>query len=180
MSFTTKRFKNKTPNIIKALYIGDNCLLAGDVKLGKNVNIWPNSTLRADLASIIIGDNTNIQDNVVIHVSKCEDEDFLVNPKGHVVIGKNTTIGHACIIHSCQIGNNCLIGMGSIIGDDVVIGDGVFIGAGSNITPRTIIKSGEMWFGNPARFMRQLRSLDVQYMKNNIEEYLDLAKEFAE
>ncbi|MDD2839576.1 MAG: gamma carbonic anhydrase family protein [Rickettsiales bacterium] len=180
MSYITKKFKNKTPNIIKALYIGDNCILAGSVKLGKNSSIWPNCTLRADLASIVIGDNTNIQDNTVIHVDKCEDEDFLINPKGHVIIGKNTTVGHSCIIHSCQIGDNCLVGMGSIIGDGVIIYDGAFVGAGSNITPKTIIRSGEMWFGNPARFMRQLRSMDIQYMKENVEEYLTLAKEFAE
>lgn len=180
MSFITKKFKNKTPNIIKALYIGDNCVIAGNVKLGKNSSIWPNCVLRADLAAIIVGENTNIQDNTVVHVNKCEDEDFLINPKGHVIIGNNTTIGHSCIIHSCKIGDNCLIGMGSIIGDDVTIESGAFIGAGSNITPKTKIKTGEMWFGNPARFMRTLRSMDIQYMKENIEEYLELAKEFAE
>ncbi|HSQ97190.1 MAG TPA: gamma carbonic anhydrase family protein [Rickettsiales bacterium] len=180
MSFITRKFKDKAPDIRKSLYIADNCVIIGDVRLGKNVNIWSNCTLRADFASIIVDENTNIQENTVIHVDKYENEDYLVSRKGHVIIGKNTTIGHSCIIHSCKIGDNCLIGMGSIIGDDVVVEDGAFIGAGSNVTPNTIIRSGEMWFGNPARFMRQLRSADIQYMKENIDEYLELAKEYAE
>jgi carbonic anhydrase/acetyltransferase-like protein (isoleucine patch superfamily) len=180
MSFITKKFRDKMPYIKEAIYIGDNCLIIGDVRLGKNVSIWPNSTLRADLASIIIGDNTNIQDNIVIHVDKCNNEDYKTDSSGHVIIGKNTTIGHMCIIHSCQIGNSCLIGMGSIIGDGAIVESGAFVGAGSNVTPNTIIRSGEMWFGNPAKFMRELRSTDVQYIKENVEEYLKLAKEFIE
>lgn len=180
MSFITKKFRDKAPDIRKALYIADNCIIIGDVRLEKNVSIWVNCSLRADLASIIVDENTNIQENTVIHVDKYEDPDYLVNHKGHVVIGKNTTIGHGCIIHSCKIGDNCLIGMGSIIGDNVVVEDGAFVGAGANVTPNTIIRSGEMWFGNPAKFMRELRSSDIQYMKNNVEEYLRLAKEYEE
>ena len=172
MSFVIKKFRNIKPDIKEALYIGDNCVLIGNIKLGKNVNIWPNSTIRADWSSIVVGENTNIQDNVVIHV------DDSVN--GDVVIGKNTTIGHGCIIHSCKIGDNCLIGMGSIIGNGTIIEDRAFIGKGSNITPNSIIKTGEMWFGNPARFMRNLRSDDLQYMENDVKKYLELAKEFLE
>lgn len=176
MSFILKKFRNKQPYIKDALYIGDNCVIIGDVKLSKNVSIWSNSTIRGDLSEIIIGENTNIQDNTVIHVENPTSNNSL---KGSVVIGKNTTIGHSCIIHSCKIGDNCLIGMGSIIGDGAVIEDGAFVGAGSNITPRTVVKKGEMWFGNPARFMRELRPDDIKYMEENIKEYLELAKEFS-
>ena len=106
------------------------------------------------------------------------EEDYTKDPKGHTIIGKNTTIGHSCVIHGCQIGNNCLIGMGSVIGDECIIEDNAFIGAASNLTPRTIVRSGEMWFGNPARFMRNLRAQDIEYMKKDVDIYLSLAYEF--
>lgn len=176
MTFISRTVKGKMPQVKGALFIGDNTVLMGDVRLGKNVNIWLNCSIRADFASIIIGDNSNVQDNSVIHVSNCEDEDYTKNPKGHVIIGKNTTIGHSCIIHACRIGNDCLIGMGSIIADDVLIEDGALVGAGSNVTPRTVIKSGELWFGNPAKFMRNLRYDDVEYIKNNASSYIEMAK----
>ena len=135
--------------------------------------------MRADLASIIIGENTNIQENSVMHVSYCEDWDYKKNPKGHVIIGNNTTVGHSCVLHACRIGNNCLIGMGSIIGDNCIIEDGAFIGAASNLTPRTIVRSGELWFGNPAKFMRKLREIDIEYIKQDVNIYLEMAKKFA-
>ena len=128
------------------------------------------------MSSIFIGENTNIQDNTVIHV----DKDNELHPlRGQVIIGNNTTIGHSCIIHSCKIGNNCLIGMGAIIGDSVVIEDGAFVGAGANVTPRTIIKTGEMWVGNPAKFKKNLTPEIIKCMEQNITEYLELAKEMS-
>lgn len=178
MGFTVKTIKNKTPKIEKASYIADYSFIAGDVRLGKNVSIWSNVSLRGDFASIIVGDNSNIQENTVVHTSTCEDEDYKKNPKGHVVIGNNTTIGHACIIHACRIGDDCLIGMGTTIGDDCIIEDGAFVGASSNLTPRTIVRSGELWFGNPARYMRDLRDTDYEYIKEGALHYVELAKEY--
>ena len=180
MAFITKTVNGKTPDISRALYISDGVFIAGDVRLGNNVSVWSNCSLRGDLASIVIGDNTNIQENSVIHVSWCEDWDYKKNPKGHVIIGNNTTIGHSCILHACRIGNNSLVGMGSIIGDDCIIEDMAFIGSASNLTPRTIVRSGELWFGNPARFMRKLRDIDIEYMRQDLNVYLEMAKEFSE
>ncbi len=178
MSYTIKKVRSRTPDVEKASYISDGVFIAGDVRLGKNVSIWSNCSIRADLASIIIGDNSNVQENTVIHVSPPIEDDYRKNPTGHVIIGNNTTIGHSCIIHACQIGNNCLIGMGSIIGDDCIIEDGSFIGAASNLTPRSIVRSGELWFGNPARFMRKLRESDIEYIKKDTEIYVNLALEY--
>lgn len=178
MSSVIKALKNRIPDIKDALYIADNVYIAGSVKLSKNVSIWPNTTIRADLGCIVIGENSNIQENCVIHVAITENDDYISNPKGHVIIGKNTSIAHGCIIHGCQIGDDCLIGMGSIVGDGAIIEDGAFVGAGSNITPRTVVKSGELWVGNPARFMRKLTEKDIEYIKMDAITYVKLAKEY--
>jgi len=179
MTFILKTIDDKGPDVSKASYISDGVFIAGDVRLGNNVSVWSNCSLRADLASIVIGDNTNVQENSVLHVSCCEDWDYMKNPKGHVIIGNNTTIGHSCIIHGCKIGDNCLIGMGSVIGDGCIIEDGAFIGAASNLTPRTVVRSGELWFGNPAKFMRRLGDIDIEYMKKDLDIYMEMAKKFG-
>ena len=57
------------------------------------------------MSKIYIGENTNIQENSVVHV----DVDF------ETIIGKNVTVGHGAIIHGCTISENVLVGMGSII-----------------------------------------------------------------
>ncbi len=178
MGFIVKTVNGKTPKIENALYIADYSFIAGDVRLGKNVTIWSNTSLRGDLASIVVGENSNIQENTVVHTSACEDWDCTKNPKGHVIIGNNTTIGHACIIHACRIGNDCLIGMGTVIGDNCIIEDGAFIGADSNLTPRTIVRSGELWFGNPAKFMRKLRDTDYEYIEEGALNYIRLGNEY--
>ena len=180
MGFIVKTINGKKPDIKKASYIADGVFIAGDVRLDENVSIWSNCSLRADLASIVIGRNSNIQENCVIHVSFSKSDDYRENPKGHVIIGENTSIGHSCIIHTSRIGNNCLIGMGSTIDDNCIIEDGSFIATASNLTPRTIVRSGELWFGNPARFMRKLRDTDIQYIKKRCNLYIELAKRFSE
>ena len=90
----------------------EGSVIKGDVDCGENVSIWYNATIRGDIESITIGDNTNIQDNVVIHVD--------VNYK--TTSGDNVTVGHSAVLHGCTIGNNTVIGMGAIILSGAKIG----------------------------------------------------------
>ena len=63
------------------------------------------SVLRGDEAPIVIGEETNIQENCTVHVSR----------NMPVRIGNNVTVGHNAVIHSCTIGDRTLIGMGAVI-----------------------------------------------------------------
>jgi len=101
------------------LFIADNVSIIGDVRMGNNVNIWYGAVLRADLNYIEIGDNTNIQDNTVLHVERDLP----------TIVGSNVTVGHGVIIHGANISSNVLIGMGTIILNNSTIGEGCIIGA---------------------------------------------------
>ena len=117
-------FEGVTPRIIKNTYISESVDIRGKVNVEENVNIWFGTRLRGDMNNIIIGENTNIQENSVVHVdinSPC-------------IIGKNVTIGHGTIIHGCSISDNVLVGMGSIILNNAKIGKNTIIGAGSLVT----------------------------------------------
>lgn len=117
-------FDGVKPKINEDTYISESVDIIGKVEIEDNVNIWFGTRLRADMNKIVIGANTNIQENSVVHVdinSPC-------------IIGKNVTIGHGAIIHGCSISDNVLVGMGSIILNNAQIGKNTIIGAGSLVT----------------------------------------------
>src|SRR6186713_880832 len=95
------RHLGRTPSIASSAYVAPNATVVGDVTLGAHSSVWYGCVLRGDINSIIIGEGTNVQDNTVVHLA----DDYGVR------VGNFTTIGHAAIVHACEIGNECLIGM---------------------------------------------------------------------
>ena len=149
------KYNDKLPKIDESVFIADGVIIVGEVEIGEKSNIWYNSVIRADVNFVKIGKKCNIQDGTIIHVSS-----YGFSAKGKkgspTVISNNVTVGHNATIHACEIGNNSLIGMGSIILDQSIIEDFSFIAAGAVITPGTIVKSRELWAGNPGRFIRKI------------------------
>lgn len=128
------------------LFIADNVSIIGDVCMGNNVNIWYGAVLRADLNYIEIGDNTNIQDNAVLHVERDLP----------IIVGSNVTVGHGVIIHGANISSNVLIGMGAIILNNSRIGEGCVIGAGALIKENEKIPPFSLVVGIPGKLRRNL------------------------
>lgn len=132
---------------------GNNCFLAenaaviGDVSMGNNCTVWFNAVIRGDVNSIIIGDNTNIQDGAVIH---CTYE------KSKTLIGNNVSIAHNAVVHGCTIHDNVLIGMGAIIMDDAVVESESVIAAGAVVLAGARIESGSIYAGMPAKRIKAI------------------------
>ena len=154
--------------IEKNVFIAEGARIVGDVTIGEGCGIWYNAVLRADEKPIVIGKNTNIQDNCVLHVS------FWNGLK----IGDNVTVGHSAIVHGCTVGNNTLIGMGSIIMNDAVIGDNCIIGAGALVTEKTEIPSGSLALGSPAKVVRQLTDEEIKRNTMSAELYAQMAAKY--
>lgn len=159
-------FNNITPQIHETAFVAQNSTVIGDVVLGANSTIWYNAVLRGDIDSIVVGENTNIQEGCILHCKKGAD----------VKIGSHVTVGHGAILHSCHIGNNTLIGMGAIVLDDSEIGNNCLIAAGSVVTPRTKIPDGSLIAGSPAEVKRVLSEQEILEIKNNAKEYINLLK----
>ena len=106
-------YLNFKPLYNETNFMASGSKIIGRVFLKENVNIWFNSVLRGDVNEIHVGENTNIQDLCMLHVT--EDH--------NLIIGQNVTIGHSVILHGCEVGDSCLVGMGSHILDGAVIGD---------------------------------------------------------
>lgn len=139
-------------------FIHKKANLEGDVKLGNNVSVWPFASIRGNEGPIVIGDNTNVQDNVVIH--------------GKIEIGKNVTIGHGAVVHGAKIGGNVLIGMNATILDGVKIGDWCIIAAGSLITQNTKVETGSMVMGIPGKVVRRLDAKDKELIVSSYKNYI--------
>ena len=163
-----KNFKSKEPKIHKSTYISETSVIIGSVDLKENVNIWFGAVLRGDLQNIVVGKNTNIQENTVIHT----DEDY------KVIIGEGCTIGHGAIIHGCEIGNNVLVGMGSIILNGAKIGNNTIIGAGSLVISNKVFEDNVLILGNPAKVVRKLTQEEIENNKKSCLNYIELSNEF--
>lgn len=158
-------FEGVNPIINKNTYISESVDIVGEVKVEENANIWFGARLRGDVNEIVIGENTNVQENSVIHVditSSC-------------IIGKNVTIGHGAIIHGCNIGDYSLIGMGSIILNDAEIGEFTMVGAGSLVTSKKF-PPGVLLLGSPAKVVRELTDKEKESLKDSAKNYVETSK----
>lgn len=155
-------------NIAEWVYIADGAKIVGDVAIGEDSSVWYNAVIRGDSNSIVIGKNTNVQDNAVLHTSH-----------GHgLKIGDNVTIGHGAIVHGCTIGNNVLIGMGAIVLDGAVVEDHCIIGAGALVTQNKVMPEGSLVLGNPAKMVRVLSEEEKASIIKNAKEYVKEAKSY--
>lgn len=160
-----KGYKGIEPNIDKTAFVADSADIIGNVEIQKNANIWYNVVIRGDENSIIIGENTNIQDGSVVHI--CSD--------APTIVGKNVTVGHKALIHGCQIGDNTLIGMGAIVLDGAKIGGSTLLAAGSLVPPGKEIPSGVLAMGSPAKVIRELSEEEKENLIKSALKYVETA-----
>jgi carbonic anhydrase/acetyltransferase-like protein (isoleucine patch superfamily) len=163
------RHLSKTPDIACANWIAPNATVVGDVTLGVRSSVFYGAVLRGDIARIVVGEGTNIQDNAIVHLA--DDLD--------AIIGAWCTIGHGAIVHACTIEDECLIGMGATVLDGARIGARSIVGAGAVVTPRTIVPPGSMVLGAPAKVTRALRDDEQKALRGWAEKYVEVSKAHA-
>jgi gamma-carbonic anhydrase len=163
------RHLSKQPNTARSLWIAPNATVVGDVDLGPQSSVFYGAVLRGDIARIVVGEGTNIQDNAVVHLA--DDLD--------AVIGAWCTVGHSAIVHACTVEDECLIGMGSVILDGAKIGARSIVGAGAVVTPGTIVPPGSMVVGTPAKVIRVLSADEQLGIRKWAEKYIHVASAHA-
>ena len=170
-----RSYQDISPSIGAGSYIDETAVVIGDVEIGENCSVWPLTVIRGDINKIRIGDNTNIQDGSVLHVTHRGD----YSPEGaELHIGSEVTVGHKALLHGCRIGNQCLIGMGSIIADNAVVEDRVIVGSGSLVPPGKTLESGYLYFGNPAEQKRPLSERELEYLAYVADHYVLLKQNY--
>lgn len=160
--------KGKQIKQVRPYFLADSAQLFGNIQCGEYVSIWFQSVLRDEESKIQIGAGTNIQDHCTLHTTKH-------NP---IVIGRNVSVGHRCILHGCTIEDECIIGMGAIIMNGAIIQKHSIIGAGSVVLEHTVIPEHSIVVGNPARVIKQITQSQIEEIKKNALHYQQLAKQY--
>lgn len=124
----------------------------GGVKIGVNTHIFSNIAL-SEPYLISIGDNCTISTNV----------SFITHDASvGVIMGRDN---YSDIFGRIKIGNNCFIGNNSIVLYGVTIADNTIIAAGSVVT-KSVIESGNIIGGNPARVIGKIDAFKNKYQNN--------------
>ena len=163
-------YEDKTPVIHESAYIADNAVVAGDVEIGAQSSLWFGCVVRGDVNYIRIGERTNIQDGTIVHVASRD--------AGETIIGDDVTIGHAAVIHACTIENASFIGMKACVMDGAVVETGAMVAAGALVTQNKRIKSGELWAGTPAKYLRDVTVEEAKMIANSAPHYVNISSKY--
>ncbi len=155
-------WSGRTPRIARA-YIAPNSVVVGAVEVADAAGVYFGCAVAAADARIVIGTRSNVQDNSILATDR---------QRGDLVIGSGVTIGHNVRLGSAAIGDDALIGMGARVGDEVVVERGGCIAAGAWVEPGTVVATGWVWAGRPARALRALRESERHAFGNICDVYV--------
>ena len=161
-----RSFNGKTPKIDDSAFVSETAYVVGDVTIGKNSGVWPGAVIRADFGPIVIGENTMVEDNSVVHGADAME------------IGSNIIIGHGVVVHCKKIGDNCLIGNNATLLDDSEIGANCTIGAGSLVRRGMVIPDSSFVVGVPAEIRKQNSPQTSQYFRDGLKLYVELMQQY--
>lgn len=163
-------YKGRSPIIGQNCFVAPTAVLIGDVTLHEGASVWFGCVLRGDVAPIVVGARSNIQDNTVIHGDdSCP-----------TLIGEDVTVGHSAIIHAATIADRVLVGMGSVLLSRCKIGSDTIIGARALITEGIEIAAGSLAIGMPARVKRPLTSEEHTHIMASSAHYQEFAWHYME
>jgi gamma-carbonic anhydrase len=160
-------FKGVWPTIEDDVFIAHGAMIIGNVTLHAGASVWYNTVIRGDSAPIIIGRNTNIQDNCTLHV----DAD------APLTIGDECTIGHNAVVHGATLGDRVLVGIGAVVLSHASIGSQTLIGACALVSEHKQLPGGVLVMGVPAKVMRELSEAEIEGLAKSAAGYCERARE---
>jgi len=163
-----RTYRDQRPAIAESAYVDQSAQVIGSVKAGERSSIWCNTTVRGDVNSIEIGEETNVQDNCCLHV----------DPDVPLVLGKRIVVGHSVTLHGCVIEDDCLIGMGAIVLSGAKIGSGSIIAAGALVIEGAEIPPQSLVMGTPGKVRRQTTEEERERTRRGAEGYVNKSREY--
>jgi carbonic anhydrase/acetyltransferase-like protein (isoleucine patch superfamily) len=140
-------------------YVAENAVVCGRVSVARGASVWYGAVVRGDMASITIGDFSNIQDGAVLHCDPGKD----------LVIGKHVTVGHLAMIHAKSVGDGCLIGIHATLLSGAVVGEGCLIAAGALVKEDQVVPPRSIVVGVPGKVIGQT---DDAFLKQSVDRAL--------
>ncbi|MFI9306414.1 gamma carbonic anhydrase family protein [Streptomyces triculaminicus] len=157
----------KEPDVDPEAFTAPTSVVLGDVTLAAGSSVWYHAVLRADCGPIVLGADSNIQDNCTVHV----------DPGFPVTVGERVTVGHNAVLHGCTVGDDVLIGMGATVLNGATIGTGSLVAAQALVPQGMVVPPGSLVAGVPAKVRRQLTDEEREHIRINAAMYLGLARD---
>lgn len=145
-------FNGVAPRLGEGVFIAPGATVLGDVEIGRSSSVWFGSVVRGDSHWIRIGEDTNIQDGAVLHVT---------TGLFPLSIGSSVTIGHRAVVHGCNVGDRVLIGMGALVLDGAVIGEESVVAAGALVPEGAVFPPRSLIMGVPGKVVRPVADAEV-------------------
>ena len=156
-------FCGKNPRNEGAAFVAPNATVQGDVILKPGSTVWYGAVLRGDDGTLTLGENSNVQDNAVLH---CD-------VGGAVTLGRSVTVGHSAVVHGCTVGDGTLIGMHATLLNHCVVGKNCIIGAGALVPEGMVIPDGSVAVGVPAKVIKQVTPAQAEASVRNAAHYVE-------
>ncbi len=164
-------YRGALPTIAASAYIDESAQIIGNVTIGERASVWPNCTIRGDVNTIAIGNETNIQDNSTLHC------DAGLYP---LIIGERVTVGHQAMLHGCTIEDDCLIGIAAVILNGAKVGRGSVIAAAALVPEGVMIPPNSLVMGVPAKVRRPVTTEEQERFRLNTQNYVEAAQIYRE
>ncbi|MCC8129565.1 MAG: gamma carbonic anhydrase family protein [Clostridiales bacterium] len=161
-----KSFLGHAPSIHPTVRGAETAVVTGEVTLSAGVSLWYGAVLRGDAAPITVGENTNVQDNAVLHCDAGQP----------CRVGRDVSIGHGAVVHSAQVGDRCLIGMNATLLSGCSLGEGCIVGGGAVVPGNLHAPAGSLLVGVPAKVVRPVKPEEADHILQNGADYLRLAE----
>jgi carbonic anhydrase/acetyltransferase-like protein (isoleucine patch superfamily) len=154
------------PQIHPTAFIASTAAVMGDVTIAEEASVWYQTVLRGDMAPIVIGSQSNIQDGTIVHV----DEGV------PCTVGQRVAVGHRVILHGCTVGDDCLIAMGSVLLNGVLIGEGSVVAAGAVVPEGMQVPPKSLVMGVPGRIIRSVDATLANRVRATWTHYVEEAR----
>lgn len=159
-------YQDKVPQIGTGTWVAENATIIGDVRIGQNCWIGPGAVLRGDFGTIVIGDETAVEDGVVIHTPRT------------VTIGNRVTIGHLAMVHNLVVKDHAVIGMHATLGDNAQVGSWSIVAEHSLVKKNQIVPDYKLYAGSPAVEKGDITQAYQEVMTLGKQLYVELAAQY--
>jgi carbonic anhydrase/acetyltransferase-like protein (isoleucine patch superfamily) len=156
--------RGRAPEVHPTCFVADTARVIGDVRLGARSSVWFGTVLRGDIQRIEVGEESNIQDLCVLHVTARQG----------VQIEDRVTVGHRAVVHGATVRSGALVGIGAIVLDGAEVGESSLVAAGAVVAPGLRIPPRSLVVGVPARVLRPLRQDELERLAEPGRNYLEL------
>ncbi|MFG2832602.1 gamma carbonic anhydrase family protein [Streptomyces sp. NPDC048434] len=160
----------KEPKVDQEAFTAPTSVVLGEVTMAAGSSVWYHAVLRADCGPIVLGADSNIQDNCTVHV----------DPGFPVTVGARVSVGHNAVLHGCTVEDDVLIGMGATVLNGAHIGAGSLIAAQALVPQGMRVPPGSLVAGVPAKVKRELTDEERELLTVNATMYVELAAQHRE